>query len=96
MKELLKSLENEIEIMPAFLIYNKENRNKFYKICNKFMKKFCELGFYFTINFDQMSINIYYNDNQIYQIYEFKLFSNLEEISNLLEDIFASARYSVL
>lgn len=96
-KLFFEELEENIDSLPKFLIYDPENKNNFIRFCKKMMKKFTDIGYYFLVDFAQNILCVYaIEDDSMYQTYKFKVFQSKEDFFNLFEDIFASVKFETL
>ena len=89
-------LEENSEKLPFFL-KTLENKLQMVKILEAFGRKFKEIGFHFKLDFKSNVMVIYHEKSwEIYQMYKFLEFKNINDINAFLEDIHASVKFALL
>lgn len=89
-------LEENNRHLPKFL-RNLENKLNLMKILEGYGAKFKEIGFSFRLNFKSNVMTIYQSKSwQLFQLYRFIEFKNLNDVNSFMEDIYASVKFSIL
>jgi len=89
-------LDGNNSYFPSFL-NTLDNKVQMIKILESSGLKFKEIGFHFRLDFKSNVMIIYHaKSSQIYQMYKFIEFKNINDINAFLEDIYASVKFALL